>query len=78
MPHYGDSAKLQNCPAITKRAGQLLWFQKVTIGLFGEIDGEITFLASGIVACDEHHLVVVGRFHDGIVDALHVVLRAHG
>ena len=43
----------------------------------GEVHGAVFFLAGGIDAGDEHHLVGIGRAHNLVVDILHIFLAVH-
>ena len=51
----------------------------VTLFFFvAQVNGVIDFLASGVEACDEHHLVAFAAAHDLVVDALNVVTLVNG
>lgn len=39
----------------------------------GEVDSVVVFLAGGVDARQEHHLVVVAVLHDVVVDILHII-----
>ena len=49
-----------------------------SILVVAQVNGVIDFLAGGVEAGDEHHLVALAAAHDLIVDAFHIVARING